>query len=151
MNTQLSPNFTLEEMVRSQTALRQGIDNTPSLLVIENLRYLANVLLEPIRAELGVPLHTDSGYRSPRLNEAVGGAVSSRHPEGLAGDEIPIAMDLHLAFARIRARKDIPIDQLILECNTWLHIGAARPGETPRREFLLASGGPGNWHYTKAS
>lgn len=149
--TQLSPNFTLEEMVRSQTALRLGIENAPSLLVIENLRYLANVLLEPIRSELGVPLHTDSGYRSPRLNQLIGGSATSVHPLGLAGDEIPIGMELRDAFARIRARKDLPIDQLILECNTWLHIGAARPGETPRREFMLATGTPGNWHYTKAS
>jgi zinc D-Ala-D-Ala carboxypeptidase len=149
--TQLSLNFSLEEMVRSQTALRKGIDNTPSLLVIEHLKHLAAELLEPVRAELGVPLHTDSGYRSMLLNDAVGGSPTSVHPLGLAADEIPIGMDLAEAFARIRARKDLPIDQLIIECNTWLHIGAARPGETPRREFMTASGWPGNWHYTKVS
>lgn len=146
----LSENFTLEEMVRSQIALRKDIDNTPTPAIIENLRWLAINILEPVRSRLGVPLHTDSGYRSPLLNLAVGGAITSVHPLGFAADEIPIGRDLHQAFARIREMDDLPIDQCIIECNTWLHLGGS-PSGAPRHEFMTASGSPGCWKYTKVS
>ena len=69
----LSKNFTLKELIASNTALRLGIDNTPSKEGIWKLTLLATNLLQPIRNELG-PLRVTSGYRSPELNKAIGGS-----------------------------------------------------------------------------
>lgn len=146
---QLSPNFTLAEMTFSQTALRKGIDNTPSAQEVSNLTTLCAVLLEPARALLGVPLHVDSGYRSPALNLAIGGAWDSAHMDGRAADLIPIGMSLTDAFHKI-IDSDLPFDQAIIECQAWIHFAIAEPGSTPRREALLASGTPGHWTYVAA-
>jgi hypothetical protein len=146
----LSPHFTLEELTFSQTALRKGIDNTPAAGAVENLTTLCATLLEPARDLLGVPLHLDSGFRSPALNEAVGGAKTSAHMDGRAADCIPQGADLRQAFDRLR-RSDLPYDQIIYECSAWIHLAIARKGETPRREALTATGGPGNWAYQPVS
>ena len=74
----LSKNFTLKELIESNTALRLGIDNTPSKEGIWKLTLLATNLLQPIRNELG-PLRVTSGYRSPELNKAIGGSTKSQH------------------------------------------------------------------------
>ncbi len=149
---QLSPNFSLEELTFSQAALRLGIDNTPSVEVIRNLEELAIELLEPTRDLLAVAagklilVHVDSGYRAPAVNSAIGGAVNSAHLEGRAADTVPIGMPLRAAFDAIRASA-LPFDQVILECNAWIHLAIARAGSVARRQALLASGSPGAWHY----
>lgn len=144
---QLSSHFTLEELTRSQTALRTGIDNTPTPTQIGQLQRLCETLLEPVRDLLGVPLHIDSGFRCPTLNAAVGGASNSAHLDGRAADIVPETLTLPNAFDAIRA-SDLPFDQLIIECNAWIHIAVAADGN-PRRECLTASGGPGHWTYTR--
>ena len=89
---ELSPNFDLSEFTHSNTAVRKKIDNTPSATVIENLRLLCINVLEPLRAKLAevyekpMPIIISSGYRSPQLNKAVGGASNSQHIEGRAAD-----------------------------------------------------------------
>ena len=145
----LSDHFTLEEMTLSSTALRLGIDNTPSAEVIAQLTRLACDILEPARALLDCYMHTDSGYRSPALNAAVGGVPNSAHVWGGAADIIPVGYDLRVAFDRLRASA-IPFDQLIIEANAWLHHGMAPPGATPRREFLIATRISGGWTYAPA-
>ena len=95
-------------------------------------------------------LHVDSGYRSVTINADVGGAADSAHLTGCAADVIPIGMDLRAAFDAIKI-SGLPFDQLILECNAWLHLSVARsPLIPPRRQPLLASGGPGKWTYSLA-
>jgi zinc D-Ala-D-Ala carboxypeptidase len=145
-NEQLSEHFSLDEMTRSQTALRLGIDNTPSAAVIANMRILCATILEPARKLLNCPMHTDSGYRSPALNGAVGGSRTSAHMDGRAEDFIPIGMSLQEAFDKLR-RSDLPYDQIIIECNAWIHIGIAPYGDPPRRQAMTASGTPGHWKY----
>ena len=149
--TALSPNFTLEELVRSRDALRVGIENTPSAEVIANLATWCALLGEPIRSLLGVPLHVDSGYRSPRLNAYEHGSATSAHMVGCAVDIVPVGLSMNLAFSMIRGA-GLPIDQLIFECNAWLHVGMVRPGTAPRGLYELAAAGsvPGNWTYTLA-
>ena len=151
MSTPLSDHFTLEDLTRSQTALRKGIDNTPSDDIVTALTGLCNDLLEPARALWGVPVSIDSGYRCPELNDAVGGANKpghvSEHVYGRAADCIPIGLNLQEAFDQAR-HSDLPYDQIIFECLAWIHLGKAADGVEPRRQALLASGGPGNWHYT---
>lgn len=136
-------------MTRSQTALRLGIDNTAPPEVVARMTILAEDFFEPVRALLGVPLHVDSGFRCVTLNEKVGGASTSAHLRGDAVDFIPVGMDLREAFDTIR-RSPLPFDQLIIECNTWIHLGQARAGAMPRRDQLVASGSPGHWTYTPA-
>jgi zinc D-Ala-D-Ala carboxypeptidase len=74
----LSKNFTLKELTRSNTALRLGIDNTPSKEGIWKLTLLAAELLQPLRNVVG-SLRITSGYRSPQLSEAIGSSSNSQH------------------------------------------------------------------------
>lgn len=144
--TQLSPNFTLEELTFSETALRQGLPNTPDNDQVDNLRRLCAVLLEPARQILGVPLHVNSGYRSMEVNIRVGGARTSAHLDGRAADLLPVGMNLGEAFDKLKA-SGLPFDQIIFECGAWIHLAIPRFGEEPRIEALTASGGPGRWVY----
>ena len=74
----LSDHFTLNELTKSQTALRLGIDNTPDDEQIENLKALCENILEPVRDKYG-PLTPSSGFRSIPLCEAIGSSVKSQH------------------------------------------------------------------------
>ena len=130
----LSQNFTLAELTASQTATRQGIDNTPEQGVIDNLVRVAGVL-EQIRALVGAPIHVSSGYRAPALNRAVGGAANSAHVLGLAADiEVPGMTPQQLAQA-IEAG-GIEFDQLIYE-GAWVHVGLS--AGAPRNQVLTAT------------
>jgi len=81
----LSENFSLKEMVKSDTATRLGIENTPREYAIENLRNLCVNVLQPARDELG-PIKINSGYRSVELCEAIGSSARSNHTRGQAAD-----------------------------------------------------------------
>ena len=74
----LSKNFTLQELIKSNTALRLNMDNTPTKEGIIKLRLLAANLLQPIRNELG-SIRITSGYRSPALSQAIGSSANSQH------------------------------------------------------------------------
>ncbi|WP_426074856.1 D-Ala-D-Ala carboxypeptidase family metallohydrolase [Janthinobacterium sp. DSP2-3-3] len=130
---QLSKNFSLAELVASQVATRKGIDNTPAPAIVANLTRLA-VLLEQVRALVGAPIAISSGYRSPALNKAVGGAGNSAHVQGLAAD-ISTAKLTPKALALLIRQSDIAFDQLIYE-GTWVHIGLSTGA--PRRQVLTA-------------
>jgi hypothetical protein len=142
----MSEHFTLEALTFSQTATRKGIDNTPPQQAIDSLNLLCSSLLEPARALLGCPFRVDSGFRCEALNEAVGGAKTSAHLDGRAADCIPEGMNLQSAFLTLK-NSDLPYDQIIFECQAWIHLAIARVGETPRRQALTATGGPGHWAY----
>lgn len=135
----LSAHFTLEELVRSDTAVVHGIDNTPSPAQLANLQRLVGSLLEPARALLGVPLYVNSGFRCQALNVLVHGKPNSAHLDGRAVDFVPKGGDddaTAMAWAAIRA-SELPYDQLILERSsrsTWIHMAIARIDETPRRQ-----------------
>jgi len=90
LSMSLSENFTLGELLRSDTAerhekLKQEQYNPPPEIV-ENLQYLARTALQPIRSLLGSPLRISSGYRCPGINELVGGSATSQHCLGEAAD-----------------------------------------------------------------
>ena len=141
MPKKLSEHFTLEEMIFSQTAARKGIDNTPTPAIMANLKKTA-ALLEQVRAALGgVPILVSSGYRSPELNKAIGGAKASAHMLGLAADFTAPAAGTVLQVAKKIAAAGIEFDQLIYEYGTWVHIGL-REG-APRRETLSIFKGTG--------
>ena len=132
----LSKNFTLAEMVKSQTAERKGIDNTPDVTARENMIKLAENILQPVRDHYGIPFTPSSGYRSVELCIAVGSTIKSQHAKGQAVDfEVPTVSNMELAEW---IRDNLEFDQLILECyiggNTgWVHCSYVHE---PRKEVL---------------
>lgn len=132
---QLSPNFTLAQLVYSETANRQGIDNRPTDDQIVNLRALA-AALETVQALLGSTLQINSGYRGQALNRAVGGARESRHTLGLAVDFTCANYGPPLAVAQAIAASPLRFDQLIHEYGRWVHLGLAPATCDPRLQTL---------------
>lgn len=135
----LSQHFTLGELTLSQTAARRGIDNTPPPDVRRNLGRLA-LILEGVRALVGRPIVISSGYRSPAVNRAVGGATNSAHLTGLAAD-INCPGLSPAALAAIIKTSTIKYDQLILEFDQWVHIGLSEAA--PRFQLLTIRTGTG--------
>lgn len=82
----LSTNLSLSEVIRSESAKRNGISNMPTPEHIENFKLLAEKIFEPIREHFGVPIRISSGYRSKELNAKVGGSKTSDHCFGFAID-----------------------------------------------------------------
>lgn len=123
--TMLTPHFTLEEFIASQTAARLGLSNMPTGQERANVGRAAEAM-EKVRTVLGNrPVLISSGYRSPQVNKAVGGSPTSAHMFGLAIDftvpgfgtpiEICHKLSAHMA--------ELTIDQLIHEFDSWVHLG----------------------------
>ena len=115
----LTKHFTLAEMTRSLTASRRGIDNTPGPQEIQNLIDLCDNVLEPLRKYLDQPLPISSGYRSPDLNKAIGGASrngkqTSQHCYGQAVDIVVEGRNAEI----FRYLKNLDVDQVIWEFGT---------------------------------
>lgn len=128
MITWLSPHFTLAELTLSQTAERLGLDNTPPPEVMEALRRTC-LGLEAVRVRLGgAPILISSGYRSPAVNQAVGGSPNSQHTRGEAVDFTAPGFGGPRQVVDALADSEVPYDQLILEFGRWVHISfSARP------------------------
>ena len=123
----LSPNFTLSEMTKSETALRHGMDNTPNQEQISNMQALAVNVLQPIRDHYKRGVKVNSGFRHPDVNARVGGSRTSDHTRGIAADiEIPGVANAELAEW---IQQNLDYTQLILEFYTpgvpdsgWVHV-----------------------------
>lgn len=132
MSVRLSPHFSLAEMIVSQTAARRGIDNTPGDAEIAALRSLCIEVLEPVRKHFDRPVIVSSGYRSPKLNRAIGGSSSSQHCKGEAADfTVPGVSVLDLAQWMHR---NLNYDQLIYEFGSWVHV-SYRAGRLRNQEL----------------
>ncbi len=124
---QLTENFSLAELVKSETALRNGLDNTPGDAEIENLRILCENILQPLRSAYGRGIKVNSGFRHPNVNAAVGGSRTSDHCRGQAADiEIPGVANYDLAKY---ISENFWYTQVILEFYTpgvpdsgWVHV-----------------------------
>ncbi len=136
----LSDHFTLDEMIKSQTALRRGILNNPEPAAVANLIRLCKDILEPVREEFG-PFSPSSGYRSPALNAALGSKPTSQHVKGEAVDfEIAGVPNFDLA---VWIRDNLAFDQLILEfyepgrpSSGWVHV-SLKDGENRMRVLTI--------------
>jgi hypothetical protein len=123
----LSANFTLKELTKSDTATRLGLDNTPDEQALENLKTLCDMVLQPVREHYGKSVTVNSAYRSPESNAAVGGSKTSDHCKGMAADiEIVGVANADLAQWIM---DNIEYTQLILEFYTpgipdsgWVHV-----------------------------
>jgi uncharacterized protein YcbK (DUF882 family) len=132
----LSPNFTLEELTASETAARNGLDNTPGPIAMKNLERLAQ-FLEEVRKVLGKPVVISSGYRGPEVNAHVGGQKASQHLVGCAAD-IKVPGMTPDAVCRAIIQSDLQYDQLIREFDSWTHISIPNEeGSTPRGQTLI--------------
>jgi hypothetical protein len=129
---QLSPHFTLSELIRSETAEERGIDNTPPPEILENLRRLA-AGLEAVWALLGAALEISSAYRCAALNEAVGGSGTSQHLQGLAVDFACPDFGSPLEIADAIRKSGLEFDQCILEYGRWVHLSFS---DAPRGRLL---------------
>ena len=138
----MTPHFTLKELTHSDTAIKHGIDNTPTDAHKLNLAQTA-CLLEQVRKILGNrPIKITSGYRSPELNNRLSGSKTSAHMIGLAADfQCPSFGDPAEIVAALQA-SDLHFDQIIEEHSgtaSWVHIGLS--ASKWRRETLLYKGG----------
>ena len=137
----LSDNFTLDELTKSQEAIRLGIPNEPSEEHITNLILLCTNILQPIRNHFKIPLSVSSGYRSAALCEAIGSSSKSQHTKGQAADfEL---FGIHNREASDWIVQNLDFDQCILEFWTpsdpnsgWVHCSYNDSGN--RRQYLKA-------------
>jgi zinc D-Ala-D-Ala carboxypeptidase len=124
---QLSKNFSLSEMTKSETALRHDMDNTPGEAEIANLKVLAENVLQPVRDYYQKGVKVNSGFRHPEVNAKVGGSKTSDHCKGMAADiEIPGVPNHELAKW---ISENLQFTQVILEFYTlgiadsgWVHV-----------------------------
>ena len=138
---QLSKNFTMAEFVKSDTATKLGIDNTPEGEHLENAKALFENVVQKVRDHFG-PTVINSGYRSPELNEAVRGSKTSQHCHGQAADiEVPGVANAEVAQWIV---DNCDFDQVILEFYTpgipdsgWVHVTYKNP-EDNRKSVLTA-------------
>lgn len=145
----VSPHFRFGELIRSQTATRNGIDNIPGPKEYASLVALCENVMEPVRAIYGVPLTVTSGFRCLRVNAIIGSSARSQHTKGEAIDfEPPAAVSLHELWRRI-VLSDILFDQCILEFppGGWIHISHATTGPQ-RGKITVARKIDGKTKYT---
>jgi len=138
LHKKLSENFRLGELLKSNTATRLGIDNTPTPAALENLTILTMMVLQPIRDEFGV-LALSSAYRCLKLNRHLGSQDTSQHLSGQAADLEKPGVDNYVLACWIRDNLDF--DQLILEfydgidpTSGWIHVSYS--GQKNRNECL---------------
>lgn len=128
----LSHSFTLDELTASQTATRNGIDNTPNPQQIEALKKLCENILEPLQQRLTISI--SSGFRCVELNKAIGGAGSSQHCLGEASDISAKEMNVEQLYQYIK-HSGLPYDQLLQEYDRWVHVSYSSRN---RRQCLRA-------------
>lgn len=157
--TSYPDNFSRAELLRSNTALRNGIDNTPSspkhetnlVRTAYTAQFLRDALSRHYRRD--IPLAISSGYRSEALNMLVGGSKRSAHSHGLAIDFRALTLTVEEVCDFIMSRRDaFDFDQVINEYGQWVHLGIERPGTGEiRKQFLLAKRSGGRTVYTPLS
>jgi hypothetical protein len=122
----ITKNLTLQELINSNTAKAKGIDNSPTNEHLRNLIEIANNIFQPLRDGIGKPIRISSGYRSEKLNKAVGGSKTSQHNKGQALDLVATPGFTNKdIFDYIK--KHLEFDQMIWEFGTdknpdWVHV-----------------------------
>lgn len=116
-------NFTISELIYSDTAIQNKINNMPDKNALDNLLYLIVYLLQPVRDKFG-PIQITSGFRNPLVNRLVKGSETSNHLTGNAADIIPLKATFNEVYNFIVNNLDF--DECLLENdskgNKWLHV-----------------------------
>ena len=136
----LSTHLDLSEVIRSDSAKRNGISNMPTPEHIENFKLLAEKIFEPIREHFCVPIRISSGYRSKELNAKIGGSATSQHCKGQAVDIDMDGTSLTNKQVFDYIKDNLPFDQLIWEFGNeencdWVHVSYVPNG---RKQILKA-------------
>jgi hypothetical protein len=140
---QLSKNLSLSEMIRSESAKRNGINNMPTEEHTANMRKLAMNVFQPIREHFNVPIHISSGYRSSALNASIKGA--SKTSQHSTGEAIDIDMD-GTSVTNLEVfnwiKNNLIFDQVIAEFPlngnpSWVHVSYESTGKQ-RKQILIA-------------
>ena len=150
----LTANFTLDELIKSQTCERKGINNNPSPEQIENIKALTTNILQPIRSHFEKPMIISSGFRCAQLCVEIGSSVNSQHvadDSAAAADfEIPGVDNRELA---LWIKSELEYDQLILEfykdnepTSGWIHCSYSTNAN--RNQSLRAQRVDGKVSYT---
>ena len=134
----ISKHISYKEGVRSNTATRLGIDNTPNNEQLDNMETVAEEVFEPLRAYVGGPIKINSFFRCPELNKAIGGSSKSQHCKGQA-------MDIDDTFGRMTnaemyhfIKEHLDFDQMIWEFGDddnpdWVHVSYVSPEDNRNR------------------
>jgi hypothetical protein len=136
---QITKSFSLHELTASETAARKGIvNNMLGKAEIDNLILLCEKVLQPLRDWYGKPINITSGYRSPKLNKAIGGSTNSDHTQGRAADFTVPRSDMKQVFNKLMT---MDFDQLIWEFGdnnapNWIHVSYRSNGN--RKQVLRA-------------
>lgn len=129
--------FELDEFIKSEQAKKRGIDNTPTFEIIDHLEELITKILEPLREAYGKPLTVSSGFRCPKLNQAVGGVATSAHKTGYAADiQVKNVEDLFNFVTEWVKARGVMFDQIFIETKgslKWLHVGLKNQNGLQRR------------------
>ena len=133
----LTPNFTLDELTASESAERNGWDNTPNDAELDNLKRLAD-FLEQVKVALGgKPIMINSAFRSKKVNDSVGSKDTSQHRIGCAADIRVPGMTPDEVVRKVIA-SGIGYDQVIREFDRWTHISVPNSVDTsPRKQALI--------------
>jgi zinc D-Ala-D-Ala carboxypeptidase len=133
----MTPHFTLDELTASETAERNGWDNTPNEQELANLQRLAEFLEDIKEALGGKPIMVNSAFRSKQVNDAVGSKDSSQHRVGCAVDiRVPGLTPDQVVRAIIAS--GLPYDQVIREFDRWTHVSVPNtPEAAPRKQALI--------------
>lgn len=128
--------FSLAELIKSSTATKHHIDNTPPADVIKNLQYGVDMVLDPLRRIYGKPIIISSGYRCPKLNTLVGGVSNSWHIQGNAADiHVDSLTEATKLFSNLQ--KIPSVDTVLFEhsgSGQWLHV-QWNMAQTPRHHY----------------
>lgn len=149
----LSKNLSLAEVIKSQTAVRHGIDNNPPNEHLDNLKKVAAKIFQPVREHFAIPIYVSSGYRCKELNTRIGGSATSSHCKGEALD---LDMDGRGSISNRQifdyVKDNLEFDQLIYEFGddsnpAWVHV-SYREGNN-RNEILKAAKVNGRTTYSR--
>ena len=134
----ISAHISYKEGVRSNTATRRGIDNTPNDEQLDCMEKIAEEVFEPLRAYVGGPIKINSFFRCPELNKAIGGSSKSQHCKGQA-------IDIDDTFGRCTnaemyhfIKEHLDFDQMIWEFGDddnpdWVHVSYVSPEDIRNR------------------
>ena len=135
----LSENLTLREAIKSNTATRLGIDNTPEQWEVNNLRAIAENIFQPVRDHFGVSIGVSSGYRCKELNKAIGGSKYSQH---MIGEALDIDADIYGKVTNAEIfnyiKNNLEWDQMVWEFGdddepNWVHVSYKESGSNRRQ------------------
>jgi hypothetical protein len=146
MATKLTEHFTVEELTASPTAKAKGIPNTPTPEHLENMKYVCEKILEPVRTHFGKAVTINSSYRCPALNKAVGGSTTSQHVNGEAVD-----FEIQGISNKVVAdwvSENLEFDQVILEFyvegdknSGWVHASIKKGGGNRKQKLIAKKDG----------